>query len=88
MNEALRRRLILLLLLEESVMEKISQLLLQWSMQTSPLTRYRSLRQATLERIRADRRIGISQYVTNVIPRYGGLQFQEHFRMSSATFQV
>ena len=88
MNESERKRLVWTFLLEESSLDKIVKLVMKWSIQTSPFVTYRFLRLKTLCRIINDRRVGISNFISYYIPRYGGLQFQEHFRMSPMTFQV
>ncbi len=79
---------ILLVMLEENKLTKVINLLLDWSYHNSALKTYLHQRLTTLRRIRKDRRIGNKSYILSFIPRYGVLQFQEHFRMAPATFEV
>lgn len=78
----------LLIILEENKLTRVINLLLDWSYHNSSLKTYLHQRLTTLRRIREDRRIGNRNYIGSFIPRYGVLQFQEHFRMAPATFEV
>ena len=86
MNRSLQK-LIALLLVDSDLDEMIS-FLLRWSFRTSPTNMYLAQRRAIAERLIADRRLGVSNFVIDLVPRYCGVQFCEHFRMAPATFEV
>ena len=86
MNRHARR--LILLLLEDGKMDEELAFFIRWSFLTSPTNMWLTQRRIILSRIIADRRIGVSNFVRDLVSRYCGLQFAEHFRMSPATFEV
>ena len=59
-----------------------------WRSINSHLNLWLLRKRLTLQRIFEERRIGVLNYLINVIPMYHNVQFHEHFRMSRSTFEV
>ena len=75
-------------LFDDNDYEVILTVLLYWRQITSPLNFWLAQKRITLQRIIEERRIGIDEFIHEVLPRYPNIQFEEHFRMSRATFEV
>lgn len=78
----------LLTLFDDNDLEVILIILLYWRQITSPLHNWLLRKRITLQRIIEERRIGIHAFIHEVLPRYPNIQFEEHFRMARATFEV
>lgn len=63
-------------------------LILFWRHMTSHLHFWLLRKRITLQRYLEERRIGVNVYFNDVLPAYHNVQFQEHFRMARATFEV
>jgi hypothetical protein len=81
-------RLLNYLLLDDDDTEVLLIVLLWYRNRTSHLTTWLLRKRITLQRIVNERRIGITIFINDVLPRYHNVQFKEHFRMSKATFEV
>ena len=62
--------------------------ILLWLQRTSPLTTRLLQKRLSLQRILNERRLGIENFHDIILPTYHNVQFQEHFRMARATFEV
>ncbi len=82
------RRLLNFLLLEDDDTEVLLIGLLWYRSRTNHLSTWLLRKRITLQRIVNERRIGITTFINDVLPRYHNVQFKEHFRMSKATFEV
>lgn len=59
-----------------------------WRSINSHLNLWLLRKRLTLQRIFEERRLGVVNYLIDVIPMYHTVQFHEHFRMSRSTFEV
>ena len=59
-----------------------------WRSISSHLNLWQLRKRITLQQIVEERRIGIVDYIYEIIPMYHNVQFHEHFRMRRATFEV
>ena len=55
---------------------------------TPPLTTWLLHKSMYFQRMLAERRLGNENLHNGILPRYHNVQFQEHFRMARATFEV
>lgn len=83
-----RNRLIAYLASDNTNFEIAIIVIMLWLQRTSPLTIWLLRKRMTLQRILEERRLGIENFHNEILPRYHNVQFQEHFRMVRATFEV
>lgn len=81
-------RLLNLLVFDDDDVEITLIVLFMWRNRTSHHSNWLLRRRLALQRIQRERRIGMSTFINDILPRYHNIQFREHFRMSRATFEV
>lgn len=89
MNVNGRREILrLIMLANDDDCELVLFVLFHWRRLTSHFITWLIWKRLTLQRFVAERRIGLYNFVHEILPAYHNVQFQENFRMARATFEV